>query len=83
MLLHVSEEVEFRLSRANQKNLAAILERPGDVVEISVVIVWVVPDAHVDLVCVTVDVRAGCIDDRLRDLVGVDLEDPTLFVIDP
>ena len=83
MLLHVSEEVEFRLSRANQKNLAAILERPRDFVEISVLIVWVVPDPHVDLVGVTMDVRARCIDDRLRDPVGVDLEDPSLFVIDP
>jgi hypothetical protein len=48
-----------------------------------VFIVGMVSDAQVDLIGVSMDVRTGRIDDRARAPVGVDLEDPSLFLIDP
>ena len=51
--------------------------------KVPVLVVGVIPDPQVDLIGVTVDVRAGRIKKRPFDLVGVDLEDPCLFVVDP
>ncbi len=83
--VHVSEEVELRVTGTDEKDLdrTASLEGPDDLSKVPVLIVGVIPDAQVDLIGVTMDVTAGRIDDRMRDLVGVDLEDPSFLLIDP
>ena len=59
MLVEVSEEVKLRLSGADKKHLAVPIEGPGDLAKVPVLITGVVPDAEIDLVCVTMDVMAG------------------------
>ena len=60
-----------------------ILEGMGDLAKVLVLVVGVVPDPEVDLIGVAMDVTAGSVHDRLLDFVGVDLEDPSLLLIDP
>jgi len=83
VLLEMAEEVELGLGGTNQEQLPMTGERSRDLPKVAVLVVGVVPDAQIDFVGVTVEVRAGRIDDRLADLVVVDLEDPSFFVIDP
>ena len=83
VLLEMAEEVELGLGGTNQEQLPMTGESSRDLPKVSVLVVGVVPDAQIDFVGVTVDVRAGRIDDRLADLGIVDLEDPSFFLIDP
>jgi hypothetical protein len=83
VLLDEAEKAELRLGGTDEKNLAVSRERARDLAEVPVLIVGMAPDTQVDLIGVTVNVRAGRIDERVRELVGVDLEDPCLFLIDP
>jgi hypothetical protein len=83
MLLRVSQKVELRLRRAHQQDRTAALQRPRDVTEESWLVVGMVPDAKVLLVGVTVNVRSWRRDNRSVDLIGVNLEQARLFLIDP
>jgi len=83
VLVEVTEEVQLRLGRSHEKDLTVTLEGAGDLPKVLVLVVGMVPDAQINLVYVTMDVRAGRIDGRLADRVGVHLDDPSLFVIDP
>lgn len=83
VLVDVFEEVQLRLGRSHEENLTVTLEGARDLAEVPVLVIGVVPDADVDLIGVAMDVRAGGIDERLLDALGVDLEDPGLFMIDP
>ena len=83
VLVEVAEEVQLRLGRSHQQDLTVTVENVGDVPEIPVLVVGVVPDPQVDLVIVAMAVRPRRFDVRLRQLVGVDLDDPSLFSIHP
>jgi hypothetical protein len=83
VLVEVAEEVQLRLGRSHEKDLTVTVEGAGDLAKVLLLVVGVVPDTQIDLVGVAMDVRAGRIDVRLTDVVGVDLDDPSLFVIDP
>jgi hypothetical protein len=83
VLLHVPEEVQLRFRRAHEENLTATLQRPSDLAKEPGLIVGMIPDSQVLFVGVPVNVRTRRVDDRLLDLVGVDLEDAGLLLIDP
>ena len=57
MLVDVFEEVQLRLSRTDKKNLTVPLQGARDLAKVPVLVVGVVPDADVDLIGVTMDVR--------------------------
>jgi hypothetical protein len=83
VLVEVAEEVKLRLGRPHEEDLTVAMEDPRDLPKVLVLVVGVVSDAQVDLVRVAVGVRAGCIDCRRSELVGVDLDDAGLFVVNP
>jgi hypothetical protein len=55
--VQVSTEVELRVTRTGEKNLTAPLQGMGDLTKVLVIVVGVVPDAHVDLIGVAMDVQ--------------------------
>jgi hypothetical protein len=81
--LDVPEEVQLRRRRTDDEDLAAIVEGSGDLVKEPMLVVGMVPDADILLVRVTVDVGAWRMNDRLVDLVRVDLEDASLLLSYP
>ena len=83
VLVDVFEKVQLRLGGSHEKNLTVTLEGASDLSKVPVLVIGVVPDPDVHLIGVAMDVRAGGIDDRQLDLLGVDLEESGLFVIDP
>lgn len=83
VFVEVSEEVELRLRWPDEKDVAVTLEGARDLAKVPMLVVGVIPDAQVDLIGVTMDVASGRIDERRLDLLGLDLEDPCLFLVDP
>ena len=83
VLVEVTEEVQLRLGRSHQKDLTVTVENAGDVPKIPVLVVGVVSDPQVDRIIVAMAVRAGRSDVRLQQLVRVDLDDASLFLIHP
>ena len=59
VLVQVSKETELRLGGAHEKNLTVPLQGARDLAKVPVLVVGVIPDAKVDLIGVTVNVRAG------------------------
>jgi len=83
VLLHVPVEVQLRLRRTDDEDLAFARERAGDRLKIPVLVVGMIPDADVLFVRVTMDVPARRLNDGLVHLARLDLEDAGFFVSDP
>jgi hypothetical protein len=83
VLLQEPQEVQLRLRRAHEEDVTAALEGPRHLVKEARLVIGMIPDSQVSLVGVTVNVRLRRMYDRLLELLGVDLEDASLLLIDP
>jgi hypothetical protein len=83
VLLCEPEEVQLRLRRADDEDLTVILERLRHLPKETMLVVGMIPDPQVLLVGVPMNVPARRMNERVLDLVGIDLEDARLLLIDP
>jgi len=83
VLLREPEEVELRLRRADDQDLRVRLERLRHLAKEAMLVVGMIPDPQILFVGVAMNVPARRVNERLPDLVRVDLEDARLLLIDP
>jgi hypothetical protein len=81
--LQVPEKMQLGLRGTHEEDLGVAFEGARDFVEEAKLIVRMIPDSHLLVLGVTMNVGSGGVDDRGADGLGVDCEDARLLVIDP
>jgi hypothetical protein len=82
-LLHIPEEMELRLRWAHEEDLGATVESACDLVEEPMLVIGMIPDSHLLLLGMAMNVRAWCLDDGCVYRLAVNLENACLLGVNP